>query len=361
MATIRKTGQADRAKNGVIVILILGTLLMLGDFVYTTLDDAGEFKILETHSNLDCNVVKGVLSSEDITIDRQTGMAFVSSGIRGLGLDKGGAIIGYDLNAKSLKPVNLTSDFKEEFYPHGIGLYKGAGGAASLFVINHRSEKDYVEIFDYAGSKLVHRRSVSNVLMYSPNDIIPVGRDSFYVTNDHGYRSFRGQILEDLLKLAKSYVLYFDGDKLRIVARGLSFANGINLSPDGKTVYVSEVIGKQISVFDRDVKTGALALKNTIYCGTGVDNIDVAEDGSLWVGAHAKLLTFAKHAKNQKLPAPSQVLHITMKNGKYSVDEVYLDDGSTLSASSVAAAYKNEVLIGGVFAPRFLVCEKKMQ
>lgn len=363
MTTGESGGIADRTRRKIIFIIVFGVLMLAVSFVMGTLRDAGEMKELDYHSSLDCTVVEGVLSSEDITVDRNSGMAFVSSGIRGLGLGGDsapqGAIAGYDLESDDAEPVILTSGFDEEFFPHGIGLYTAPDGAVSLFVINHRTGRDYVEIFDYDGGRLVHRKSVSHDLMHNPNDLIPTGPDSFYVTNDHGNRSFNGQLIEDFLKLAGAYVLHYDGEDFRVVAENLSYANGINLSPDGRTLYVAEVIGQRVSVFDRDPETNDLALKSTIPCGTGVDNIDVAEDGALWIGAHAKLLTFAKHAKDRSLNAPSQVLRIAVDDGGYSVEEVYLEDGSTLSGSSVAATYKDKILIGGVFAPRFLVCERK--
>ena len=112
-------------------------------------------------------------------------------------------------------------------------------------------------------------------------------------------------------------------------------------------------------MFDRDIESGDLTLRDTVKLGTGADNIEIDADGSLWIGAHPKLLTFVKHAKDQSLPSPSQVLRIRVSpEGDYKVDEIYLEDGTTLPGSSVAAVYGNKVLVGGVFAPRFLVCEK---
>jgi len=345
------------------IISLVVIVLVLCVFLYKTLNDAGQFKKLEPHSDMECTVVEGVMSSEDLTIDQETGLAFIGSGMKGLILGEGkvhkGAVFSYDLNDENPRLVNATEDFTGEFYPHGVGLYTDDSGGISLFVVNNKPDSDSVEIFDYDGVKLVHRRSVSGHLMHNPNDVMPSGRNSFYVSNDHGYRSLLGQTIEDFLQLPKSYILYFDGEEFSVVADGLNYANGIDIGPDGKTVYVSETIGHRVNVYDRDIETGSLTFRTSIETGTGLDNIEIDGRGDLWIGAHPKLLTFVKHAGNQSLPSPSQVLRIHPEgDGGYKVDEVYLEEGNILPGSSVAAAYKNRVLVGGVFARRFLDCRR---
>ena len=350
---------------GIVLLVLVGLFIAFG---LKTYKDAGEFKKLDYHSDLECRTVEGVESSEDITIDPETGMAFISSVARGLDRDKNepahGAIFGYDLESADPQLVNLTPGIDKQldggFFPHGISLYVEADGARSLFVINHRTNGDFVEIFDYKDGMLEHRRSVSHDLMHNPNDLLAVGPDSFYVGNDHGARSFNGQILEDFLKLPNAYVLFFDGKEMRKVAEGLRYTNGFALSSDGKTLYVGETTGRSVRTYARDVKTNDLQLKSIQDLNTGVDNLELDADGNIWVGAHPKLMTFIKHAKDVSKPSPSQIIKLTpKKDGGFDVKTVHLEDGRGLPASSVAAPYKNKVLIGLVFAPKFGVCEIK--
>jgi arylesterase/paraoxonase len=122
------------------------------------------------------------------------------------------------------------------------------------------------KIFDYQGDKLVHRRSVSGTLMHSPNDVLPVGPAAFYVTNDHGNSTVLGRMAEEYLQLARSYVLYYDGKNFRKVAEALSYANGINISPDRRTVYVAATVGQKIYMYDRNQNTGnLLPIKELIH------------------------------------------------------------------------------------------------
>ena len=158
--------------------------------------------------------------------------------------------------------------------------------------------------------------------------------------------------------MARSLVVYYDGHDFRIVAEGLAYSNGINLSPDGRTVYVAATVGQEVCVYDRDKGTGDLTLRYTIDLGTGPDNIEVDESGNLWIGCHPKLLTFVKYSKDPEELSPSQVLKVTVqKPDSYTVDEIYLNKGEPLSGSSVAAVYKNIMLIGSVFDTLFLLCK----
>lgn len=346
-------------KAAIITMIVLA--LVVGGLMVKTYYNAGEFKEIAPHFNAECKAISGVLSSEDITVDPKTGMAFISSADRrtqwsGITHVQKGAIYGLDLKVRDPELVNLTADFSEEFNPHGIGLWIGEN-RKSLFVVNHRQDGHFVEIFDFKNNRLIHRESIEGVLMHSPNDVIPVGPRAFYVTNDHGNSSELGRVVEEYLQLARSLVLYYDGNDFCIVAEGLAYSNGINLSPDGSTVYVAATVGQKICVYHREKGAGDLKLRHTIELGTGPDNIEVDESGNLWIGCHPKLLTFVKYSKDPQELSPSQVLKVTVqKPDSYTVDEIYLNSGEPLSGSSVAAVSGDTMLIGSVFDARVLLC-----
>jgi arylesterase/paraoxonase len=345
-----------------VIITVLMPVLVLAGLALKTFYDAGEFKKIRPHFNGQVKIFEGVLSSEDITIHPQAPMAFISSDDRRShwaenNKSRQGAIYGFGLDSVNPNLVNLTKDFSRPLNPHGIGCWVAPNGDLSLFVVNHVREGHFVEIFDYRGDKLVHRRSVSDDMMHSPNDVLPVGPDAFYVTNDHGNSTALGRMAEEYLQLARSYVLYYGGKNFRKVAEGLSYANGINISPDRRTVYVAATVGQKVYVYDRNRNTGELTLRRTIETGTGVDNIEIDPKGNLWIGCHPKLLTFVKYSKNPAVLSPSQVIKINVNStGQYDVKEIYLDEGQPLSGSSVAAVFEDKLLIGSVFDERFLLC-----
>jgi len=102
-----------------------------------------------------------------------------------------------------------------------------------------------------------------------------------------------------------------------------------------------------------------LVQRETIDLGSGVDNIELDSDGGLWIGAHPQLFKMLQHARNPSKLSPSQVLHLTPRSeGGFDIEEVYLNKGEEISASSVAAVDNQRMLIGAVFDPKFLDCKR---
>ena len=254
--------------------------------------------------------------------------------------------------------LNLTPGASADFHPHGISLYNGKNGQDALFVINHQKGKHRIEIYDLKNGWLSHRKTISDPMLISPNDLVAVGRDKFYVSNDHRYDAGIIQNLEDLLQLRRSNVVYYDGSRFMEAASGIGYANGINVSADGRSLFLCAVTEGTLRIFNRDIASGKLTLHQKINLGTGVDNIEMDSDGGLWIGAHPQLLKFMLHALDPAKLSPSQILHLSPRaDGGYDIKEFYLNRGEEISAASVAAVYKNRMLVGAVFDPKFLDCK----
>lgn len=346
-------------KKRIAIILAVLVVLVAG-WIVRLYWKTGQFKTIEPHFAGTCKVVGGVVGPEDITIHPATGVAYVSGCDRRAVLEGGaghGAIYGYDLKAATAKPVNLTPDADPDFRPLGISLFVGQDGRDVLFVINHQGGEHRIEVFDVKEGGLIHRETLTSPMLLSPNDIVAVGPDRFYVTNDHRYPSGWKRYLEDYLTLPLSNVLYFDGSEFNEAASGIAYANGINVSHDGMTLYLCAVTEGSLHIYDRDPDSGRLAQREEIDLRTGVDNVEVGADGALWIGAHPQLLTLVKHSKDRWTVSPSQVLRVAKKKGAgYEVEEVYLDTGEQISGSSVGAVWDNRLLIGAIFDSKFLDC-----
>ena len=349
-----------------IVKIILGVLLAL--LLYAVLGilvPAGVFKTISPH--FEGNVAKlelPIAGPEDITIDQESGLAFISVDDRRSNMANtnsvNGAILLMNLSDSLLTLKNITPD-RTDFHPHGISLWKEPDGRMFLFVITHGTNRDKqaVERFAWRNDSLVYLETIRDpALMTSPNDVTAVGERAFYVTNDHGYSNAGlGRTLEDYLQRSISYVNYYDGNSFRKVATDIAYANGINHSADLSKVYVASCTGRKVLIYDRDPANGDLALNEKIDVNTGVDNIEIDTNGSLWIGAHPQLLKFAGHAKDSKKYSPSQVIKLSRDEvGKYKMEEIFLNDGISYSGSSVGAVYKNKMLIGSVFENSLLIC-----
>lgn len=349
--------------------IIVGLVILAGliSFLFVRFyAAAGQFTTLTAAMEIrpQCTIIPSVPGPEDIVIDHERQIAFVSAVDRrailaGAENVRGGIYV-IDLSGPregwSLRPV--TAHVPQAFQPHGIGLYIDEAGRRTLAVVNHAADTHSVELFDVAeDAVLSHRATVTDPMLISPNDVQPVGHDKFYVTNDHGTASTLGQFLQDMLMLDGANLAYFDGSGFRLVAEGLSFPNGVNVSPDGSLVYVAETIDMALRIYARARESGDLTPVDYVALGTGVDNLDVAPDGTILSGAHPKLMDFVAHAGDASNLSPSQVVRLVPNEGGGGVaDTVYLNLGDELSGSSVAALYGDVMLVSGVFDPKVLAC-----
>jgi len=338
----------------VVVLLVAGFSLRL-------MWRAGAFRSVESSFAGTCRLVKGAVGSEDLTIHPRSGLALVSACDRRAlmrGAPVPGAIYAYDLEAASPTMVNLTPDADVSFQPHGISLWTGSDGRDVLFVVNHPplaggGTGNTVEIFDLEAGRLVHRATLTDPSLIMLNDIVAVGADSFYVTRTHEHPPGFRQSLETYLQLAGAQVLFYGPGGFRTALDGLVFPNGINVSPDGRTLYVAAVSQLAVRVYDRDPPAETLALREVVPVPGGPDNIEVAPDGTLWIGAHPKLLRVAPHGEDPAEKSPSQVIRLTAEG---EATEVLLDDGSLMSGSSVAAVRGKRLLVGQIFDDGILDC-----
>lgn len=335
------------------VVVILG----LAGWSLKWYADAGEFREIEEVRTAECRPVLGLFSSEDIEIELSTGMAYISADRRRPHLrpnEENGGIFGYSLQSLPTVPEHLTEDLPFDFHPHGLGLHSESG---RLFVVNHRRSGDSVEIFRIGGEDLEHIEAISGDLLYNANDVFPVGERNFYVTRDQGSRYEGLQFLERFFRLRRSSLLFFDGEEFREAASGFAFANGVVGTEDGR-LFVADTIAGEIRLFQQEGEEGRLTPLSTLRLRTGVDNLNLDDEGLLWVGAHPKLFTFVEYAGDRDRNSPSQVLRIRRsEGGDYLVRQVYSSRGEYLSGSSAAAVWRDYLLIGSVFDQRFLLCE----
>ena len=316
--------------------------------------DAGYFKEITPHFSGSCQVIKGVAGAEDISFLSGQNKALISAyDRREHHKDKNAGIFSYDLNTQR---ITKLSPLLDDFSPHGISIYNMPDGGVRVFVINHANKAHQINIFDLVNNALVLKDTIVSKHLISPNDLVAVGPNQFYVTNDHKFTNEIMRTFEDYLRLIVANVVFYDGEKFKEVISGIGYANGINVSQDGALLYVNSVTAQSTYIYERDLKNNELTFQDKINTGSGVDNIELDEQGNIWMGSHPQLLKFAQHAKDENILSPSQVLKLVKKEGGYEVEEIYLDSGSQLSGSSVAAIKNNRMLVGAVFDAKLLDC-----
>jgi len=336
--------------------IILSTLIIIvvlcsagGLYLYSLVN-----RHVDEHFAGTCTDFEMTGSGEDVQIDRARGLAYVSLFDR-LGTVKEepvgpGDILRLDLTRTPPEAASALAD-GPELHPHGISLFIDQTGQRYLFVINHpedrKTGKEKIERYREESPGLFqHQETLMSPLITRANDLVAVGERQFYVAQDVDRRG-----REKLTKL-----VYFDGDDYSVVADDIHSGGGINASADYRTLYISETSSKEIRVVSRDPSDGSVTTIRTIDLGTSPDNIDVAEDGSLWVGAHSNVAALAMHFIVGST-APSQVLRVDLSGAAPLIEEIYLNAGDQISSGSGGTTYGNKLLIGSITARKLLVCE----
>jgi arylesterase / paraoxonase len=366
-------------------IAILAGVALVGVVSFTwfrTASRAGEFTTLAPVFEGTCTDVGSIRGAEDIAIDRAGGRMFISSDDRRIypaahpnmissanGPGRGAIYVlpirgGETISAR----LDATKGIPTAFHPHGISRFVDESGKATIMVVNHpNGALDYtgttIEIYDVEPSNaLAHRRTVVVSGLTRINDIVATGPDSFYATSESDLAP--GSIAETLSIVTdgdrSGAIWYFDGTTGKKLDNGIGFANSLALTKDGRTLYASGTTSRAVFIYDRDPATNAIKRRDAAFVGTGVDNLDVEDDGRLWIAAHPKLLSFIQHAKNSAKASPSQVIvlepAVNGQGGK--VDQVYLKDGTDgFSGASVAVRDGDTMVLGSVFEAGIRVCK----
>lgn len=345
-----------------ILAVAAGAFLLLASFlVVTTLSGAGQFTTIRPLGGESCRELTGIVGAEDVAIDRRAGTAYVSSTDRAA-VNRGEAVRGeifaldLDKGGDAGEFVATTGGMPADFRPVGISLWTSPTGEQRLFAINRpASGPPRVDVFDVGPDGLSYLKPIEAPLITSPNGIHAVGPEQFYVTNDGGQGAMR--MVDFAFQRLPSDVVYYDGKDASVAATGFGYANGIAASPDGSTVYVTDTFTRRLGFFNPNGETGALTETGSLLLGTGLDNIDVAADGTLWIAAHPKLLDFLLYFGGWRERAPSQVIRaVPGASGGGEARTMLLDLGERLSASSVAAALDDRYLVGSLMDTRMLVC-----
>ncbi|AWY99615.1 arylesterase [Rhodobiaceae bacterium] len=330
--------------------------LMVAWILSVVVPVSGKFQALDPKLVERCMKVPVHAGTEDVVIDRATGVAFVSATDRRRTVrdNANDGIYAFALSDPSAV-IRVSPNNMPDFHPHGISLWQDAG-ETRLFAISHTAAGAHsVEIFSVGvAGALEHLESISFDAMYLPNDVVAVGPRSFYASNSRGYKSGVLSVLEQFFALPWASAVYFDGREGRLIKDRLVYANGINLSPDGGILYIAEVLKRRISAFDRNAETGALTGRSTIDLNTAPDNFDVDENGNLWIAGHTRIFDYAAHTRDANVDAPSHIVKVDPKTLERS--DVFVSTAGEINAASIGAMHNNTLIVGAVLDGHVMVC-----
>jgi len=342
-----------------VILVLIGLLAAFAFYIVYT---SGYFRSIEPYFEGEVLAKIHMPGAEDMQADREAGFIIISSDDRASRRDgnkRQGHLYKMNLDSMTSGAIRLTSNFNKEFYPHGISMISTSDSTHRIFAINHVGADHFIEVFDLQGNSLTHVKTLNDPTMISPNDIVALGPDEFYFTNDHKYTEGTKRLAEDYLGLRRSNVIYFDGNSYQEVADGIAYANGINYDVARNLLFVASPRDFLVKVYHRNAD-GSLAFIENIPCGTGVDNIEFDEEGRLWIGAHPSLLHFSAYAAGKREKSPSEIVVIDYQGeSDYEVSSIYLEDGTEMSAATVAVPINgNQIVFGNVMDDKFLILRK---
>eukprot|EP00029_Vermamoeba_vermiformis_P011419 TRINITY_DN6274_c0_g1_i1.p1 TRINITY_DN6274_c0_g1~~TRINITY_DN6274_c0_g1_i1.p1 ORF type:complete len:353 (+),score=33.81 TRINITY_DN6274_c0_g1_i1:358-1416(+) len=323
---------------------------------------------IENYSQLtDCTIFEEIIGSEDLEIDHKTGIAYISSGpLLPISSQSKPGIYKLDLSTKKLTKMTLKDyPYERLDMPHGVSLYR-SGDELLLFVINHSMNKsharDCVEIFKIKNDELHYVNSASHELLININDVKAISDHEFLTTSDHGISRRDHEslaMLEDIFGLSIAYVTHCNTEtkQCRKAIDKISSPNGINYKHQTNMLYVAGTLNGQMLAYKMDPVSRNLTLVDSVFIDRGLDNIDIDENGLIWVSAHPKIVDVFMYMFGMTDRSPFRVWKQN-EVGKLDFTIVHSNDGKQLSGGSTAAHFKDHVLIGSV-ASHAMLCKIK--
>ncbi|GAA5865495.1 hypothetical protein JCM1840_001416 [Sporobolomyces johnsonii] len=211
--------------------------------------------------------------------------------------------------AKDVRPQRVELDWPAleqgdvDFHPLGMDIIDTEEGEKRLFVINHQRSSATVEVFHLARSSpsflpstfsATHSFTLSHPSFTgAPNSLAAVSPTTFYLSHDHRFNRRTTSPLKKLANFAEtvfalplgrvdlvSFDLVQSAPEITVqpAASSIPFANGVAVSPSGKTLVVASTTSRSALFFDRNTTTGKLGSKprRQLDLPFLVDNLSVA-------------------------------------------------------------------------------------
>lgn len=283
-------------------------------------------------------------------------------------------LVDFDGKAEATHTLKLE-DYPDDkdFHPLGVQIWPSRSGSTSnMFVVNHGRNETTIEqlVLDPSNpttAKFV--QTISSPYFVSPNALALTSPTSFFVSNDHLMTRRLPSFLGEFLPLVET----FGGLPLAFISHvtisnnsspgaavirhtitkpGVSFPNGLALSPDGRTLAVASSAWAGVHFFNRTQNAdGSEILTRAQYVSVpfAPDNVHYDSDGVLFVAGHPYFPALTAVAANKTDQTPSWVVSLTPRGGDEAKGEGF-DVNAPLSAAlrvNAAPSHKIETIYQG--------------
>jgi hypothetical protein len=245
------------------------------------------------------------------------------------------------------------------FSPHGIDLSRRQDGTLQLLVVNHGG-RESVEFFEVekrrAGYELDWRGCAVAPEGSWLNDVVTLPDGGFLVSHMMPRRGGPGQFLEFakamLLRMETGHVLEWQPERgfSRVPGTEVPFANGLEISADGATLYLNSSAAGQVRRIARD--TGEPRGHAMVQ---SPDNSTWAEDGRLWVASlKASFSDFTHCTELERGACPAAFEIVALHPETLETEVVYQGGGAPMGGGTVGLQVGGELFVGSFAGDRIL-------
>jgi hypothetical protein len=240
------------------------------------------------------------------------------------------------------------------FSPHGIDLSRRSDGRLQLLVVNHgaRESIEWFEVLPERGGARVAWRGCAIPREGSYlNDVAALAEGGLLTTHMHrkaeGIRGLVAVLPAMLLGRDSGYALSWSAGQgfRKVKGTDAPFPNGIEVSPDGQTVYLNAYFGNQVRKIDR--RTGQLLATAEV---TRPDNVTWGDDGRLLVASHVAPIREMLACGSIDRGACPLRFQIVALDPETLASEVVLEHGGAPMGAATVAVSVGDALYLGSFA-----------
>jgi hypothetical protein len=240
-----------------------------------------------------------------------------------------------------------------DFSPHGIHLTRRKDRAHQLLVVNHGG-RESIEFFEMSrgGASLQWRGCALPPDDAFINSVVATPEGGFLATHMFPRTSATGA-LRGLFGQDTGYVLEWTPDGSWTVVPGTDapFPNGIELSPDGKTIYLNAYLGDEVRKVDRE--TGEILALASV---ASPDNTRWSADGNrLFVASHTGPFLEMMRCQRMKVGAcPLAFEVVALDPATLERTTVFAHEGPPMGGATVALDLDGALYLGSFKGDRLL-------
>jgi len=256
------------------------------------------------------------------------------------------ARVSHDRKTYGACPGPLSSD---SFGAHGIDVQPKGNGVHTLLAVNH-AVRESIEVFE------LDAKGATPVLTWvgcvvlpagtSGNGVVALPEGGFVTTNfkdpaDAGafQKMSAGQVTGNVLEW------HADRGWVTLPESAMSGANGVALTPDGRSLYVAGWPGKNVTRYERGAPAAAWVKKEVIATGILTDNLRWMSDGALLAGGQDADMPGVFACQPPKCKVGSAAVRIDTRTGEATKIVSYAG-GSAFEGATTAIEVGDEIWFG---------------